>query len=286
MNKSSVFGVLNKSKIFIPNISLLNGDIQNEDDITDILKKIKPDIIIHCAAETNVDYCEENIPHATLLNATATKYLANYSKISSCKLIYISTDAIYRGDRGDYFEFETPEPQNIYSKTKLAGEFFVQENASDYLIIRTNIYGWNALQKLNFAEWVIDQIEVGKGGIPGFVDVVFSPILVNDLAGVIEKMINIDLSGIYNVGARDNCSKYEFARMICRLFGKNEDFIKKATIKEFLFKAPRPENTSLNVNKISDILGVESMPTVEHGLIKFKKLKDTGFLAYLKSMAV
>jgi len=285
MKKAELFGILNKSKVSIPNILLLNGDIQNKDKITGILRDIRPDIIMHCAAETNVDYCEENRRHAYRLNATATKYLANYSKMSSCKLIYISTDSIYRGDRGNYREYEKPEPRNVYAKTKLTGELSVQENAHDYLILRTNIYGWNALPKLSFAEWVIDRIGLGKEKVPGFVDVVFSPILVNDLAEVIEKLINIGLSGTYNIGARDSCSKYEFARMICRIFGKDENVVRKASIKEFAFKAARPENTSLNVDKISGILGVESMPTVELGLIKFKKLKETGYLANLKNLA-
>ena len=283
--KAELFGILNRNKISIPNVSLFNCDIQNKDKITGILWNIRPDIIIHCAAETNVDYCEENRRQAYRLNAIATKYLANYSKMSSCKLIYLSTDSIYRGDRGYYLETEKPEPGNVYAKTKLTGERSVQENAHDYLIFRTNIYGWNVLPKLSLAEWVIDRIGSGKEKVPGFVDIVFSPILVNDFAEVIEKMINSGLSGTYNIGARDSCSKYEFARMICRLFGKDENIIRKASIKEFAFKAPRPENTSLNVDKISGILGVESMPTVELGLIKFKKLKETGYLANLKNLA-
>jgi len=283
--KTELFGILNRNKVSMPNVPLFNCDIQNKDKITGILSDIRPDIIIHCAAETNVDYCEENRRHAYRLNAIATKYLANYSKMSSCKLIYLSTDSIYRGDRGYYLETENPEPRNVYAKTKLTGELSVQENAHDYLILRTNIYGWNVLPKLSLAEWVIDRIGSGKEKVPGFVDVVFSPILVNDLAEVIEKMINSELSGTYNVAARDSCSKYEFARMICRLFGKDENIIRKASIKEFAFKAARPENTSLNVDKISGILGVESIPTVEMGLIKFKKLKETGYLANLKNLA-
>ena len=285
MKKTELFGVLNKSKISIPNVSLFNCDIRNKDEITEILRDIRPDIIIHCAAETNVDCCEENKRNAYRLNATATKYLANYSKKSFCKVIYISTDSIYRGNMGNCFEYEKPEPRNIYAKTKLTGEMAVQEKAHDYLILRTNIYGWNTLPKLSLAEWVIDRIELGKEKVAGFVDVVFSPILVNDFAEAIERMINGELSGTYNIGARDSCSKYEFARMICRVFGKDVNIVRKASIKEIAFKAPRPQNSSLNVDKISGILGVESMPTVEMGLIKFKKLKETGYLSKLKNLA-
>ena len=126
---------LNKNEILIPNISLVSADFRNKDAITGILRDIRPEVIIHCAAETNVDYCEENKLHAYRLNAAATKYLAMYSKMTSCKLIYISTDSIYCGEKGNYHEYEKPEPRNVYAKTKLTGELSVQENAYDYLIL-------------------------------------------------------------------------------------------------------------------------------------------------------
>ena len=137
---------------------------------------------------------------------------------------------------------------------------------------------------MSLAEWFIERIASGKEKIPGFVDVFFSPILVNDFAEVIERMINSELSGTYNIGARDSCSKYEFARAICRLFGKKEDIVRKASIRELAFKAPRPENTELNVDKISKALGVEAMPTVASGLAKFKKLMENGYVTELKSL--
>ena len=94
-------------------------------------------------------------------------------------------------------------------------------------------------------------------------------------------MLHADLTGLYHVGARDKCSKFEFARTIARIFGKNEDVVYESRSDEVSFKAQRPRDTSLDVTQVTKVLGV-SMPSVIEGTNGFKKFMDEGFVERLR----
>ena len=115
------------------------------------------------------------------------------------KIVYISTDSVFDGARGGYREQDEPHPLNVYAKSKLAGEKAVAALCDNPLIVRTNIFGWNVQPRLTLAEWVIQSLSEG-GRIPGFTDIIFSPLLVNDLARLVGDMLNGGLKGIYHVG--------------------------------------------------------------------------------------
>lgn len=277
-----MFGTYNLNPCTIPDVRTIGMDVTSEDSICDVVSTLRPDYVVHCAAETRVDFCEENTVYALAINTAGTKTLSKICQKFGAKLIYISTDSVYEGCKNNYTEAAIPNPVNVYGKSKLYGEIAVKKHAYNHLIFRTNIYGWNLRPKLSLAEWILEQARNGSKKIPGFTDIVFSPIIVNDLANIIDQSIKQDLCGTYNAGAMDSCSKYDFARMICSVFGLPTELVRKATSDEKDFTARRPRNTSLDVSRLSQAIGADFVPSVHEGVIRFHELWENDYVLSLK----
>jgi dTDP-4-dehydrorhamnose reductase len=277
----SILAVDRSNLVWFQGAKSICADILDEAVMARIIREYSPQAVIHCAAETRVDFCEEHPENAFRINEEGTRIVAETAGRCKAKIVYISTDSIFDGKRGMYNEQDIPHPINVYAQSKLAGEKAVVSGCSDYLVIRTNIFGWNLQPMLTLAEWILQNINDGNR-IPGFTDVIFSPLLVNDLARIIENMLNAGMRGFYHVGARDSCSKFEFARMIARVFGKDETSVFESCSEDAGFKAQRPKDSSLDVARVTEALGVQ-MPGINEGLNRFRGLLDEGFVEHLRS---
>src|SRR3989344_3204811 len=235
---------------------------------------IKPDIIIHTAAMTDVDLCESKPELAKKINVGATGNIVNICNNFGIKLVYISTDYVFDGKKGDYNELDKTNPLGVYAQTKLDGEKRVRK-LDDYLIIRTSIYGWNLQKKQSFVEWVISTLSARKE-ITVIIDQKTSMIFVNDLAKILKRMLDKNLSGIYNIASNNSLSRYEIALKIADIFGLNKALIKPITTEELMkkvtWRAKRPRNVSLNVSKIEKII---KMPSFYESLTYMKRLGDS-----------
>lgn len=258
------------------------ADLADEEMALHVVNRTRPDWVIHCAAATDVDKCEESPKFAEHLNIHLTGNLAKAARQAGAGFVCISTDSVFDGMRGDYAETDVPNPVNTYAETKLDAERIVVDTVARSIIIRTNFYGWNAFDRQSLAEWMLSHLEVGRP-FSGFADVYFTPILANDLAELILVMIERELMGFYNVAGSQKCSKYEFARAIAQLFKMDSTIIEPVSIKNVRLKAARPLDTSLQVLKVRKALGRE-MPDVVSGLQRFKALRDGGFLMRLKAL--
>lgn len=250
--------------------------------IDSVIQLLRPDWVIHCAAMTNVDWCEKKPDAAFQLHEATSMHIAQQCQRIGAGLVYISTDSVFDGETGNYLETDTPNPLNKYAASKLAGEFAVAECLESSLVVRTNIYGWNAQQKNSLAEWILQRLRSGLT-VPGFYDVFFSPILVNDLAEIILQMMEKRLSGIYHVAASESCSKFEFARQVAGIFGFNMDLIQPVSVNDSMLHAPRPKNTTLNTSKISKVLN-RPMPTPTDGILRMKSLFALKIVDRLRSI--
>lgn len=261
--------------------NVIDLNITDKKKVVQIIESIKPKLIIHCAALTNVDYCEEYPNEAFKINFEGTRNIVIASNKAKAKLIYISTDSVFNGENGNYSENDNPSPINEYAKSKLLGEKVIQEETDNYIIIRTNLFGWNKLPKESLAEWIIFSLKSGKK-IKGFTDVIFSPLLVNNLSEIILELVKRKLTGIYHLGAHDQLTKNEFAIHLAKQFGLNQKKIEPASSRTINFKAARPLNTSLNVAKIESILN-KPMPTIRSGIKNFHNLWISDYIKKLKS---
>ena len=256
-------------------------DIADPENTRATLHQITPEIVVHCAAETRVDDCQRHPEEARRANVVGTENLARAAADVGALLVYISTDSVFDGRSSLYSESAQPNPLNVYALSKLEGEQATRRLAPEHLIVRTNIYGWNARPKLSLAEWILERVN-SEGRVAGFRDVFFSPILANDLGEVLVTLIEGGHRGLFHVGGREPISKYEFARAVCGVFGLDAGSVDAVSVASADFVAPRPLDTSLDVSKVSTAAG-RAMPSVLEGLKRFRRLLETGHTAQLRA---
>lgn len=233
------------------------------------LDDVHPDCVIHCAAATDVERCETQQAQAWKVNVDATELLAQWASQNGARFTFISTDSVFDGTQGAYREEDPPGPLNHYARTKLAGERVAARWCPHSLIVRTNFYGWNMSGKPNLAKWIHGKL-IWQESLKAFVDVCFSPLFVNDAAKLILELISQDGKEIFHVGARESCSKYEFAMLLARELQLDTGKIQPILLEEARFHAQRPRNTSLAAGKCAQFLG-RKMPTVEQGIRVFAR---------------
>ena len=224
-------------------------------DLTDLvslnkwLNQTRPDLVIHCAAIVNVDSCEDNSDLAIQLHYKTTKAMADYLNHNNGRLIYISTDSVFDGEKQSaYRESDLTAPLNVYARTKLMGEEPVKLMKHG-LVLRTNIVGWTQDGKTSFFEWMLKSLINGQS-LNLFYDVVFSPLSVYDLSLIVEKIINKPIFGLYHCASSDGISKYDFGKKMAEIFYLSDLNINRVSADSISFKAKRPKNMALNIEKI------------------------------------
>lgn len=275
-----VYGISHLNDSTLPTDHSLRLDLTDLALTRKFLNHVKPKLILHCAALTDVDRCEAAPEAAQLLNSDVPGALAEWAEQNGSTLTFISTDSVFDGARGAYEEEDSANPLNQYARTKLAGEIAVRSVNPTALILRTNFYGWSPNRKPSLAEWILNTLTRGDQ-LQAFTDVRFNPLLVNDLADIILRLIRRKTAGVFHVGATNSCSKYDFAMQVANLFSLDTIKIIPVSVDSFPFKAKRPKDTVLDVRKIAKYLG-EEMPTLESGLLRFKQLFDDGYVPAMK----
>jgi len=278
-----VAGVYHRQAVRLPGVSTYRSDLSRPEEVRELVRSVRPQWVVHCAAATNVDWCEQNPELTWQVNVCMAGDVAREAADVGAGVIYVSTDSVFDGQRGGYTEQDQPAPVNVYARSKLAGELAVAESNDRAIVLRTNLFGWNCRQKLSLAEWVVDRLESGTP-FPGFDDVVFAPLLVNDLADVIFDLIDRGASGLYHAASAEAMSKYEFARLIARVFDRDPDLVRPVRLVDQPLVAPRPLNTALRADKLSRELR-RPMPGMEEMVQRFKDLRGGGYVARLRAMA-
>ena len=245
-------------------------------DITgsvDLIRRLKPQYIVLTAAMTNVDGCEADRIAAWKANALGPKNVASAAKDIGSKLIYVSTDYVFDGERGMYREDDQTSPINYYGESKLAGERFVQEIClDDSVIARTSVlYGWNPV-RLNFVTWAVEEMK--KGNRINIVnDQYTSPTLSSNLADMILEPKGPD-RGLSHRWLGENKSLRLYLK-IARAFGLDESLVNPITSDQLSWKARRPRDSSLDTSKVSRF----AKPlNVEEGLNAMVKMAEQGMV--------
>ena len=243
-------------------------DITLENNVSDFISKHTPDIIVNCAAFTNVDKCETEKEAAFNVNALGPKYIATAAKECGARLIHISTDFVFDGSSNrPYTEEDQTNPLLEYGRTKLEGERNIQSHCDSYLIVRTSwLFGHNGVS------FVLKMVELAEHNkeLSIVTDETGSPTYTPDLAGALWTLIEHESEGIINVSNDGSCSRYELAEYIFETMGCN---IKINPIKSSEYKRPAkvPLNSTLNCQKYTTITGMSMRPwkeTVESYLKK------------------
>ena len=230
----------------------IHFDITNMDSIVSCVKKYSPQVIINCAANVNVDDLENNEKLAFSINAYGAENIAKVCKNNKIRLVHISSDAVFDGKKGMYVEEDMMNPINIYAKSKMLGEKLISKNLENYVIIRTNFYGFHKQDKFLF-NWILSKLKNNER-FTGFNDVFFNPLEVTNLSKMIYELSEKNFCGILHLSSDEIFSKFEFATKISEFFGFDSNLIKKASIDELGLNAKRPKNTTLVNNKAKNLL--------------------------------
>jgi dTDP-4-dehydrorhamnose reductase len=277
-----VMGVYHSHPLRSSEFSVCGADLSQPGVAHDVMREFEPDWVVHCAAETRVDAAEREPERAFLLNRDMARVVAEAGNAVGAKLIHISTDAVFDGTRGGYSEQDVPSPLTVYGRSKLAGEHAVLKAHPEACVVRTTLFGWNALPKFSLAEWFLDHLEKG---LPcnGFIDVYANLIFVNDLSALLLRMLEKGLEGIYHVAARDCLSKHDFGVQLAAEFGLNAGLIQPVSVDTMEFHAVRSKNLCLSTEKITRDAGV-APPSIAEGIRHFRETRENQYLARLKML--
>ena len=243
-----VFATGNSDVDFLGDVRYKKFDLSN-DDFSSLIEWSNPDMIVHCAALTNGDYCEYNPLDSFNVNGVSVKKLLE-STSPNVKIIYISTDAVFSSDLHLANEKDSVNPQSIYGKSKELGEYYLINSNRDYLIIRTTIVGLNLnKKKSSFAEWIIGS-SINQEDINLFADVTFTPISIWHLMEQIKFLIDGDKvnSEILHISGSETCTKYEFGMLLLKELGLSTNKIHKGSIFDYNKRAKRSMDQSLAVD--------------------------------------
>jgi dTDP-4-dehydrorhamnose reductase len=236
-------------------------DIQKEEDTVFKIEKLRPDIMVHIAAYTDVDGCELNEEKAFAVNAEGTKHVALTASRCQAKMVYLSTDYVFDGNKREpYLESDSPHPLNVYGRSKWKGEQYVQELVKDPLIVRTQwLFGRYGK---NFVTSILRQ--AGEKSVLSIVnDQIGSPTYTVDLAKAISALIQFDASGIFHVANSDLCTWCTFGQAILKLSGMDKVRVIPISSKELGRPAIRPSYSVLNCQKLKKKTGLTLRPWSE-----------------------
>lgn len=231
-------------------------DITDQPRLKKVITDFSPEIIIHTAALTYVDYCEDHPAEAFNINVNGTANLVESARELNAKLIYISTDYVFDGVNGPYRETDPPNPINYYGYTKWLGEEAIRKNLTDYLIIRTvGLYDWDPESK-NFVMQLINRL--AKGEIMKVPDDQYgNPTLARNLAECIRELIGKGKQGTYHIVGPDNISRYQFAVESAEILGLALNLLKPVSTVELTQSAKRPLKGGLITEKARQELEIK-----------------------------
>jgi dTDP-4-dehydrorhamnose reductase len=281
MSQHDIIGV-DRGKLTHAPFQVVQEDLGDLSSIGPLLDAVRPAWLINCAALADIDVCEEDPQRAKILNTDMPAEFAKACKTRGISMVHISTDALFDGQKdGFYTEQDEPNPMNVYAKTKLDGERAVAAENPSAIIARVNFYGWSLGGRRSLAEFFFNNLTNDKS-MSGFTDAIFCPMLVNDTARILIKMLKQGLTGLYHLVGPQSMSKYQFGVEIARKFGLREAGISPRSIHTSNLTAKRSHNLSLSTNKLSTVLG-ESLPEFSTGLDEFYAQFQQGYPQKIRS---
>ncbi len=249
-------------------------DITDEDSISERIENSNAPIVLHLAAKTDVDGCEKDKilginGDAWKINVVGTRNVAEACKKSNKKLIYISTDFVFDGEKeSEYSEEDKPNPINWYATTKYEGEKIVQNSNLNWIIARL-AYPYRAnFQRKDFVRNLIRFFK-NKEPLSMVTDHIMTPTFIDDVAFALDKLLKNNSKGIFHIVGSSFLSPYDAAIKIAEVFAFDKTLVRTTTRKDFFKdRAPRPFRLAIKNDKIQK-LGIK-MKTFEEGLNKIK----------------
>lgn len=245
-------------------------DLTDKSAVQNMILNTKPDVVIHNAAMSKPDECENDKAACILNNVTTTQYLVEAANIVGAKFIYISTDFIF-GENGPHDVDAAPNPLNFYGASKLEAETFVKQHAANYAIVRpVFIYGaaWQGMRP-SFLHWVKNNLEAGKT-IKVVSDQLRTPTYVIDICKGLKTIIEDNHQGDFHLAGKDILSPYEMAVAVAKVLKLSAELIVKVTADTFPEPVKRAKKSGLKIDKSIQKLNYQPVSFHEGVLLTFQ----------------
>jgi dTDP-4-dehydrorhamnose reductase len=231
-------------------------DVTNKAEVINLFSELRPEVVIHTAAMTQVDDCELNQEDCKKANIEAVRNIIEGCRSVSAHLVHLSTDFIFDGTEGPLREEALPSPVNFYGETKLEAEKLIFDSGISWSIARTVlVYGIvPGLSRSNIILWVKDSLEKEKT-INVVDDQWRTPTLAEDLAQGCWLIAKNKVEGIFNISGNDMLTPYDMAQMVAEHFHLDKKYIKRANSTTFSQPAKRPAKTGFIIEKAENELG-------------------------------
>jgi len=268
--KYEVSATYHSNPLTIDGVKTIRINITSRKEVVERISKLKPDVVVHAAANTNVDGCKENKEGAYAANVTGTENVLKAAADIGAFLIYTSTDLVFGEDGSMYTEEDAPYPMNYYGWTKLEAEKKVAEGGSSITLRVVLMYGADTGIKGSFLRWMKKGLESGQE-VKLYTDQFRSPLYVDDAAAAIEAVIQGKArKPLYHIGGPERIDRYSFGRIYAGVFGFDPRLLIPVTMDEVASRARRPRDCSLSIERAREDLGFNPR-AVREALISMKE---------------
>ncbi len=252
--------VLHNRRVHFDGVSFHTVKNIDKSGVECVLGAVKPDLVVNTIALTDVDYCEQNPELAFLTNSSLATLIAGVCFNSGIKLLHISTDQLFDGNKNQYREDDVCRPINTYGKSKLAAESNILRVCNDALIVRTNFFGWGTSYRQSYNEFIERTIQQ-KSLLYLSPSIFFTPVYVRHLVEYCMDLAMIGACGIFHVSSDECVSKRTFGQMLCVWQNLDSSFLSDVESREASTKTNcrRPNNMVLENSKLKDALGIETI---------------------------
>lgn len=249
-------------------------DLTNERGVYNLFRGMRPDIIVHAAAMTDVDECGLHPHKAVVANAGMTENLVSHMP-KNCRFVYISSDMIYSGAGPHREHSKSENPLNMYGVSKYMGEFAAAK-AKNHIIVRSNMYGKAKTErKSSLVDFFLDHMKSGEI-YNTFTDVFFNPLWTRTLAASLVKMANSQKTGVYNLGAATSMSKAKFAMLLADGMQLSAQGMRPVASEDLARRVVRPLDTRMDITRAENAFSL-GLPSLENDLLAMcKDLQCTG----------
>lgn len=250
----SVWGFYHRRKPDAAFGNWVQVDLRDRSETHRVLDRLLPSIIIHCAAYSDPVYCERHPEETNSLNFGGSLFVAEWASRNGCFLIHLSTDLVFDGRRGDYREEDYPHPISVYGWAKLAAELAVLRSKAPHAVVRTSlVYGRSWARDRGADEKLASSWDMGQK-TPLFVDEYRNPTAVEELASMIMEVVRRKLTGVLHVAGAERLSRFELGARVASVLGYPGSLLLPRKIEEVPCSPPRAPNTTLNIDKIRNLL--------------------------------
>lgn len=243
----------------------LGIDLSSPGTLAGIVEDIRPDVILHMAAIARPDVARRHSLLAWKVNNASTRELAKTAASIGARLVFVSTDQVFDGTKGNYREGDPPQPVNIYGETKKAAERVVLSNVDNSVVVRiNNTFGPPRYRGGSFSEWILNRESRGET-ISLFVDQYRSPIDVITVSKALIELLDHSFTGILHIAGSNRISRVKFGKMLLQHLGRDQNNVFELHAAKVDPEGRMPLDTSFDITLVNQILRTP-MPNVMQGL--------------------